>query len=201
MKKIIMLAVTLLCTTSVSATVLFSESFETDLSLWVGKDGGSHQGAIVSDPLQSDNALTFTGLNSGGDIFTSSTFFSSSTGNYTLSYDYLGTCSTNDCGGFVGFSYGLPGSHVWLAGTSTVSGAADINIDDGVWNRVEISFNAGMSPIRLMFEDFAGSGGIAGDVFFDNIKLTDGMIDVPEPSVLALLTMGMLALGFRAVAR
>ena len=54
---------------------LFTENFESDLSQWTGKGEGSHHGAIVADPLNSDNhVLHFTEKVSGGDIFTVNSF-------------------------------------------------------------------------------------------------------------------------------
>ena len=88
--------------------VLFSDDFEGDLSAWVGKSGGAHNGAIVSDPLEADHALTFRQLIAAGDIF-SGAAFSSGSGDYVPSYDYLDTCSpvpVGGCGGFIGHSLG-----------------------------------------------------------------------------------------------
>lgn len=85
---------------------LFTENFESDLSQWTGKGGGSHHGAIVEDPLNSNNhVLHFTEKVSGGDIFTADSF-NSPNGNFILSFDYLGL-SGQDTGGFIGYSYNL----------------------------------------------------------------------------------------------
>ena len=39
---------------------LFFDDFESDLSLWYGKGGGAHHGFISTNPLEPDNALTFS---------------------------------------------------------------------------------------------------------------------------------------------
>ncbi|MFQ6043129.1 MAG: PEP-CTERM sorting domain-containing protein, partial [Candidatus Poribacteria bacterium] len=64
-------------------------------------------------------------------------------------------------------------------------------IDDGKWRSYAFNFVAPVTlpyfgggtsnNIRLMFEDFSGSGGVAGDAFFDNVQLS-AVNPVPEPS-------------------
>ena len=44
--------------------------------------------------------------------------------------------------------------------------------------------------VRLMFEDYSGSGGIAGDVYFDNIQLKA----VPLPAAIWFFTPAVLGL-------
>lgn len=58
-------------------------------------------------------------------------------------------------------------------------------IDDGEWRTYTIEFDpfaGGLVPsnntIRVMLEDFSGSGGVAGDVFFDNVRLTVKPINI-----------------------
>ncbi|MCP4253685.1 MAG: PEP-CTERM sorting domain-containing protein [Candidatus Scalindua sp.] len=191
----------------VNAATLFSENFETGLSQWQGKSGGAHHGNTLADPLGGGSTvLNFTALNATGDIFSSSTSFSSNSGQYTLTFDYLGLDwsslgTPGNLGGTIGYSYGLPGSHVWLAGTTLGSQIQqDILIDDGAWHTYSLSFTASQSSgIFLMLEDFSGSGGIAGDAYFDNIVLTDAI--VPEPATIALLGIGLVGLAGTEVRR
>lgn len=180
------------------AIILFEDDFDgQDLSQkWTGKNGGSHSGVIVEDPLNSSNhVLSFTALGAGGDIFTSDSF-DSQIDEFRLSFDYLGKYSNsgdpNNLGGFIGYSYsyGYPGTPKWLAGTDSFGGSyPDILLDTGEWQHVVISFNASGS-IHLRLEDFTG---IAGDVYFDNILLENLPEPVPEPATILLVGFGLLS--------
>ena len=195
-----------------SATTLFFEGFESDMSNWFGKGGGAHNGIIVPDPLGGPgNVLTFSATNAAGDIFTQDTF-SSHDNRYILSFDYLGTCNGPDCGGFIGFSKGTPSSHGWFnysypLGHSTQWQHVTIEFTPGEVNAMIAggphyiyynysggSFSAN-DPIHLMVEDWY-SPGPPRDAFFDNILLTDGSgpSGIPEPSTLLLLSAGVLGL-------
>ncbi|MFB2896665.1 PEP-CTERM sorting domain-containing protein [Aerosakkonemataceae cyanobacterium BLCC-F50] len=63
--------------------------------------------------------------------------------------------------------------------------------DTGKWEPISISFTTNKS-IQLTLEDFVASWGVAGDVYFDNIRL-EAVVptskSVPEPSsIVGLLT-------------
>jgi len=186
------------------ATILFTEDFESGLSQWTT---GNAQ--IVSDPAGGSNkVLSFSQLNSAGDIFSSSALYSSNSSTFNLTFDYFG--DNNNSGGFIGYSKSTPGTHIWLAGSDTdYSGTTlwqenilkpvtdRILIGDNSWQTYSFTFTSEFfNPIRLMLEDFVGSDQIAGNAYFDNIVLTDGTSSVPEPSVLALLSIGLIAVGF-----
>jgi len=196
------------------ATPLFFDDFEDGVLFdsWVDDGYASSTGQIVDDPLQSDHALNFTGTDIGGDIFTSSDSFTSVTGQFKVSFNYLGLETegyddTDDLlGGFIGYSYGYPGTHYWLAGTN-VSYTNDIGqviyengvlkttrqlLDTGAWIHYDIYFTAfANTPIHIMLEDFHLSGmdaGFGGDAYFDNITLSA----IPEPPTLLLLGAGFI---------
>ncbi len=179
-KNVIYTAATLVCcvlsasTSPIHAQPLFSADFEGDLSVWVGKDGGPHNGQIVTDPLDGSNSvLNFTAVNGAGDIFSPEVVVIPGL-TYTLSFDYLGYPDTgDDLGGFIGYSLGTPGDHHWLAGThQSYPGILAHLIDDGTWHTYSIDFVPVVSPIRVMLEDYSGSDSVVGNAYFDNIELS-----------------------------
>src|SRR5579884_2448622 len=176
---ILALSATMLLTSStVKAAVVFTEDFEGDLSRWTGQTNGPTSGIIVPDPVGSGrgHVLTFTNLTFGGDIFTTNVF--SFNGTDAISFDYLGLPGlggvSDDLGGFLGVfdGYILPSEEDWKAGTQeTYPGIVKL-IDDGTWHRYTVTLaGTGTEQFRLAMEDYVGSGGVAGDCFFDNIQI------------------------------
>jgi hypothetical protein len=162
-------AVAASCTiaSAVSAQVVFSETFENGLGQW-----NVVYGKVVTDPLQTDKAMTFSKVNNSGDTYTKTSF---PPGIYSLSLDYLGLplrgSAKGDFGGFVS------AAGRWMFGTYCPAAASCLLIDDGRWHHYTSRFRA-TSSFRLNLEDWDGVGhsarppGVAGDVFFDNIVLT-----------------------------
>lgn len=177
----------------------FSEDFEGTLSQWIGRGGSSHNGAIVSDPLASGQGgvVHFTSLSAGGDMFASSPL--NLTGPVEISFDYLGLPDLGsvpgDLGGFLGIAHSLTPTTdgvdiFWYAGTQFYPGLLVNLADDGAWHRYTFQVSVSQ-PFHLILEDFSGSGGVAGDAYFDNITVAA----VPEPTSLSLALMGLLLAG------
>jgi hypothetical protein len=157
-------------------TVLFSEDFEAGLGKWTGVAGGPQTATIVPDPLASGrgNVLTCTKLGGPGEVWTRESV--SNADGIEISFDYLGLPKAGsvagDLGGFLGIlkedKWGA-----WFAATRpSYSGVCIQLVDDGAWHRVTHIFRGGSSySFRLIIEDWDGSGGVPGDVFFDNIQV------------------------------
>jgi Carbohydrate binding domain len=180
-----------------SGGIVFSDDFESGLGQWTGQGGGSHQGVIVADPLGgSNNVLTFSGLNSGGDMFGLDLVSLDSNTIYSISFDFLGLAQIGsvigDTGGYVGFAAGTPGVHNWEWATGS-AGADDVLVDDGQWNSYTFEFTVASlgigNSVRLMVEDFVGSGGVSGDVYFDNFVVAT--VPIPSSAALALIGLGL----------
>jgi hypothetical protein len=201
---VVLFFVTTFFAESALGAAIFTDDFEGDLSLWTGKSGGSFSGITVVDPLRASNrVLSFTALIASGDIFSSQQFSLTAGQSYRISFEYLGLAQPGsvpgDLGGFAGLSEGLPGRHLWYYGTSNNSFAAPVLIDDGQWRTytfdfvppVNFPFGGGSgSAVHLMFEDFSGSGGVAGDAYFDNVSLAP----VPLPATVWLLAFALVSL-------
>ncbi len=96
--------------TVANATILFSDSLQFNLNNWGPSYGYTGTAAIVSAP-GGGSALSFGGTTGGGDIQTLGSF-SSGTGSFTLTFDFLGACGhTSNCGGFVSIG---PAPGGWL---------------------------------------------------------------------------------------
>ena len=188
----------------------FSTGFESGLGAWNDRNPASPDALVMDDPLRPGNhVLGFDRIMGSGSVFTNAQV--SSTGSYTLSFDYLGLPGlgghAGDLGGYIGVSVGGNGSsQYWIGGTGSYATPLNL-IDDGQWHSYSYTFNSPIGqPIRVMVEDWDGSGGVAGDAFFDNIVLRDTSVSVatpalgeavPEPGSLALVG---LALGLGGLA-
>lgn len=179
------------------AASALNETFESGLSGWTDRNPGNPESVLVNDPLNAGNkVLSFTRLGAAGSIL-SNDFVYSSNGKFTLTFDYLGTPGkggvAGNLGGFLGASSNsfLSGGEMWLAGTGNYGTAIKL-IDDGAWHSYTLTFQSTIGQnLRLKLEDFDAAGGVAGDVYFDNLRLVSA---VPEPSSVAMALVGLVGL-------
>ncbi len=162
------------------ASILFSDDFQGNLSLW---NNTNSTGIIVTDPLDSDgHALAFTRFS---NVFISSkkTFTSTTSGNFILSYDYLGlTEAQKTGGGYVGIKN--RSGTTWLSGDSFTPGSNSkktplfSNPDDGQWNHVSFTFTS-LSAVQLKLEQWEGKSDVSKTALFKNLVLTDSNGESP----------------------
>ena len=183
-----------------NAALLFSDTFSGPLGAnWVS----NNTGAIVTAPAPAGgSALTFTGLGSGGDLFSKS-IAGTGAGTFNISFEYF--CATGNCGAFVGLAPGgstltIPttaGTDAWLA-TDTVPHAypAPFSFSGvGGWNQVSFTFQVtSAAQFGVKLEDFTGS---ANDTYFKNFTVSS----VPEPGTWAMMILGFMGVGFMAYRR
>ncbi len=198
--RAVLASVAIVLAAPASAVPLFSEDFEGGtLAQWIAGNG-----QIVADPLNgSNNVLNFSSVVIGGDIFSSTPINIVTGQKYAVEFDFYGQKLNNaGSGGYAGISVGTAGSHGWYAGTNPTNYTNLPNafalIDDIGWQHYSYAFIAPIilqgsstNAIRLMFEDFAFSGAIAGNAYFDNISVSA----VPIPAALPLFAAGLAGLG------
>jgi len=179
--------------TSVNAKTLWMEDFENGLGKWVGKSNApaTSFGKIENDPVNAGHGkvVTFPSKVIEGAIYSTMSFNHKELKKpLRLEFDYLGMPNrggvTGDLGGYIGYARNSnpgPGAenHRWVGGTNPnyniYKGDNYIHIeDDGQWHHYVVDLSAADFPnFQLMLEDYEYAGGVAGDVYFDNIVLTD----------------------------
>lgn len=189
------------------ATTLFSDDFQTNnlATKWAGPEYSCSQGtsaSIVSDPLVSGgHALAFGMGNCASDIVTTN-MFSSVTGTFIISFDYMHVGSGSGFGtggGFLGWGNGSS-INQWLEMDSPAYGAPQ---PSNQWTHITASFSSS-SPVNIAIEQWSGQSNTAGSALYKNLVLTDGngpspVASAPEPASITLMCMGLL--GFAASRR
>lgn len=184
------------------AAVVFADDFE------AGSLASSHwfqnsHGQIVGDTqIAGNHALVFTQNQGGGDLFSVS-FANTGTHSYYLAVDLRGTCTSQNCGAFLGIRDNGNVAEHWLIGDTSYGAVAHQVLHPAQWAHYEFQFSA-TNAFRLELEDFSSG---AGDVFFDNVCIstaagectantaTSTATNVPEPASWALSGLALAAVG------
>lgn len=179
----------------------FADNFQNSLAGWSDRSPSNPEAGLFADPLAASNqVLGFNRLGVAGSVF-SKTIVESPDSVFTLSFDYLGMPGrggrSGDLGGYIGVAASVSNLlGFWVGGTGLFPTPVSL-VDDGKWHSYSYTFTSGISNrLRVMAEDWAGSGGVAGDVYFDKIVLRAGPASsnaVPEPSSLALVGAALVA--------
>jgi hypothetical protein len=170
--------------------------------------GGGPTGSqkIIADPLGDGNALTFGAITFQGDIVTSNSFTSPS-GIYNLTFQYLGTCGLPaSCGVIIGAPTSQNTTHGWLAsdkpsfGSDIYGPVTELTDNALAWQTASITFSSSV-PVYIALEDFENAGftSTGGHIpgpesaWYKNVVLT--AVPAPEPGTLSLISLGLLGLG------
>ncbi len=181
------------------ATVLFSDSLQTNLSNWANPAGA---GVIVAAP-GGGNALTFDILQGGSSLLTTLSTFTSSTGSFNLTFDIYANCGhTSGCGAF------LNAAGNWILSDTPFGSAVQFHDSSG-WETVSYTFSG--TSTTLAFEDWNNSPYAqaypgTNAIYMRNMTLTNNpngaavgtvsysAADLPEPASLAAFATALLGM-------
>ena len=198
---LVLAAATFLVAPAFAQVTLFSDQFEAgNLDHWTGKLGGPDHGVIVPDPLNpTNNVLTFSEVNFGGDIFSlPPASVNPAIQQLKLSFDFLalpnGGVAPPEYGGFIGVAADYSGLNPYfMAGTyppalNVPPDTAVALTADSQWHHYEINLtqfalSSGLTNLQVVLEDWSGLGSVPGDVYFDNVQLTAKL----NPAIIAAL--------------
>jgi hypothetical protein len=185
-------------TSPAHATVLFSDSLQTNLGNWANP---GNAGAIVAAP-GGGNALTFDILQGGSNLLQTHSTFTSSTGSFTLTFDIYANCGhTSGCGAF------LDATGNWILSDTPFGSAVQFHDAPG-WETVSYTFSG--TSTTLAFEDWNGSPYAqaypnTNAIYMRNMTLTNNpnatavgtvsySADLPEPASLAAFAAALLGM-------
>jgi hypothetical protein len=177
---------------SANASILFQDPLQTNLSNW-----SNTSSAVLSTAPDGSLGVTFDGYNQ----MTTNDTFTSSTGEFTLTFDLITSCGhLTSCGILV---QPLTNVGSFIASDTGIFRGQLTFPDSTVGEKVAIMFTASTTQIELglWYRGF----GISDTVFVSNLVLTDdptgipyGVVvsaePVPEPASIALCSLGVGAL-------
>jgi hypothetical protein len=174
---------------------IFFDNFESVSPLSSPLWASNSSGQVVLDLLDASNhAVHFTQKTRSGDLFSKVISYDAGI-LYRFEFDYLGTGP--NAGGFAGF---WP-ADVWYFGTAPFnSGGVDafVMTNNNLWHHYSYDFTPGTAASQqLMFEDWAGVDGNAGDAYFDNVQVSAvESAATPEPGAVTLfVSSGIVGAG------
>lgn len=153
--------------TSLTAATMFDNISR--LTSWRAAAQASYA-HVVGDPFSRDGkALAFSRSNTDADIYSRARYSAGQ-----LHFEYLGTLSLADGGGYVGISTGEGKPTLWLAGAGLRETGKTSLLNDGTWRSYSVPFDAaaaGAGEVHVVLAQRAGAG--ADQAMFRNISVDD----------------------------
>lgn len=185
---------------SAQAGTLFFDSLQGNLNNWTSNGDVSVQSAP-----DGTTAAGFTGVAYGSDLLTKNQFHSS-TGSFTVKFDFYGNCGfASGCGAFLATD---GGGASWILSDTGYGSSALFPDSLRSWQEVSYTYSTYNGFSGLDFENWGSSphsSTMNGSPFFlKNVLLTDNSdgttvgtltVAVPEPGTWALMMMGLGGLG------